>query len=131
VPDEPRWISLETVVALNREIVAASGEEHALVDRAALQVAVARPWNIWVYFMDRDYATLAAALLASVYGARAFAAGNKRTAYGAALAFLEANGIAVDLGGARDAPGRLYEYFAGRLSQRGVVDWFRLWMEPR
>jgi prophage maintenance system killer protein len=131
VTEEPRWLSLDAVVALNREIVAAAGEEHAVIDRAALQVAVARPWNVWAYFMDGDCAALAAALLASLYGARAFACGNKRTACRAALAFLEANGLTLALGGHAHACDRLYEYFAGRLSQRGVVEWFRLWLEPR
>ncbi len=92
--DEPRGVPVETVVVLNREEVEKSGEPHALADRAALQIAVRRPWNVWVYFMDRDFATLASALMVAVAGAKAFAAGNERTA----IALLEANGIAVDLG---------------------------------
>ena len=131
MPSEPRWLSVEAVIALNREAVARSGEPHALVDRAALQIAVKRPWNVWVYFMDQDYATLAMALLVALAGAKAFAAGNERTAYRAAVALLEANGIAVDLGANRDrAEERLFEYFHGRLSQAGVADWFKTWMAP-
>src|SRR5262249_55494565 len=102
-----------------------------VVDRAALEIAVRRPWNVWVYFMDQDYATLAMALLVALAGARGFAAGNERTAYRAALAFLERNGYAVDLGAnAGTAEARLFAYFHGRLSQSGVVAWFRLWMTP-
>lgn len=127
--DEPRWVSAEAVVALNREIVIASGEDHAVINLPGLQVGVQRPWNTWVYFMDRDYAVLAAALMAAIFSARAFAAGNKRTAYRAAVAFLEANGFAVALGGNRRALEQLCEFFDGRLSQRGLVDWFRMWME--
>ena len=128
---EPRWVTVETVIALNREEVEKTGELHRLLDRAALEIAVRRPWNVWVYFMDRDFATLAMALLVAVAGAKAFAAGNERTAYRAAAALLDANGIALDLGANRArAEERLFEYFRGRLSQVGVADWFKTWMEP-
>jgi prophage maintenance system killer protein len=126
---EPRWLSVEAVVALNREEVEKAGEPHELLNRPALEIAVKRPWNVWVYFMDQDFATLAMALLVAIAGAKAFAAGNERTAYRAALALLEANGIAVDLGANRErAEEILFEYFRGRLSQTGVADWFKSWM---
>jgi len=127
--NEPRWVPVDAVIAINREEAAKTGEPHQLLDRAALEIAVKRPWNVWVYFMDRDFATLATALLVAVAGAKAFAAGNERTAYRAALALLEANEIAVDLGGNRArAEERVFEYFRGRLSQAGVADWFKTWM---
>lgn len=129
--DEPHWVPVEAVVAVNREEVEKTGEPHRLLDRAALEIAVRRPWNVWVYFMDQDYATLATALLVAVAGAKAFAAGNERTAYRAAVALLELNGIAVDLGANRErAEKRLFEYFRGRLSQAGVAEWFKMWMSP-
>ena len=128
---EPRWVTLEAIVALNREEVEKTGERHELVDRAGLEIAARRPWNVWVYFMDRDFATLAMTLLVALAGAKAFAAGNERTAYRAALALLEANDIAVDLGASRErAEERLFDYFRGRLSQAGVAEWFRMWMSP-
>lgn len=116
---------------MNRDECLRAGEPHVLTDRRALEIAVKRPWNVWVYFMDRDFATLAMSLLVALAGARAFAAGNERTAYRAALALLEANGIAVDLGASRaPAEERLFEYFRGRLSQAGVASWFTTWMRP-
>ena len=127
---EPDWLPLDAVVALNREEVAKSGEPHALRDRAALQRALAHPWNIWVYFMDRDIAVLAARLYTGLATAHAFAAGNKRTAFRAAVAFVEANGYALDLPPQRQPIDRLLGYFDGRLGQSGVVEWFRLWMTP-
>ncbi len=127
--NEPRWLSVEAVIALNREEVEKTGESHLLVDRAALEIAVKRPWNVWVYFMDDDFATLAMALLVALAGAKAFAAGNERTAYRAAAALLEANGFSLDLGPNRGpAEERVFEYFRGRLSQTGVADWFKMWM---
>jgi prophage maintenance system killer protein len=128
---EPRWVPIEAVVAFNREEVAKSGEPHALCDRAALARALAHPWNVWVYFMDRDVGTLAARLYTSIADARAFAAGNKRTAFRAAVAFIEGNGCAFDMPPQRHPIDRLLGYFDGRLGQSGVVEWFRMWMTPR
>ena len=129
---EPLWVSLEAVVAFNAEAVAQSGEPHELRDRTALRRALAHPWNVWVYFMDRDIAVLAARLYTSLADARAFAEGNKRTAFRAAAAFVEANGYRLDLPPERRyAIERLLRYFDGRLGQSGVVEWFRFWMTPR
>src|SRR4051794_16705672 len=97
IAGEPNWVPIETVIALNAEAVAATAEPHELRDRAALQRALAHPWNVWVYFMDRDIAVLAARLYTGLATARAFAAGNKRTAFRAASAFIEANGCRLDL----------------------------------
>ena len=116
---------------MNRDEVERTGEAHELRDLASLQRALAHPWNVWVYFMDRDIAVLAARLYTSIAEARAFVAGNKRTAFRAATAFVEANGYALDLPPERHPIDRLLGYFDGRLGQSGVVEWFRLWMEPR
>ena len=128
MPAEPVWLSLDAVVAINRAEVAKTGERHEVIDRAALDIAVKRPWNVWVYFMDRDFATLAMSLMVAVSGARAFAAGNEATAYRAAVALVEANGLVVDFGGNPRAEEQLHEYFRGRLSQSGVREWFQMWM---
>ena len=128
---EPHWVPRDAVVAFNRDEAAKSGEPHELRDRAALDRALAHPWNVWVYFMDRDIAVLAARLYTSLATAHAFAAANKRTAFRAAAGFIEANGFALDLPPERGpAILRLLSYFDGRLGQSGVVDWFRLWMTP-
>jgi len=128
---EPNWLTLDAVVAMNREEVEKSGEPHELRDRAALQRALVHPWNVWVYFMDRDIAVLAARLYTSLGNAHAFVAGNKRTAFRAAVAFVEANGCVFDMPPQRHPIDRLLGYFDGGLGQSGVVEWFRLWMTPR
>ena len=126
---EPRWVPVDAVIAFNREAVEAAGEPHEIRDGAALHIAVAHPWNVWVYFMDPDIAVLAMRLYTSLVNARAFAARNEPTALRAAEAFLEANGYELDLGANRSrALERLQEFSAGHLSQVGVVEWFRLWM---
>jgi prophage maintenance system killer protein len=81
--------------------------------------------------MDRDIAVLAARLYTGLATARGFAAGNKRTAFRAAVRFIEQNGHSFDLPEQRHPIERLLGYFDGRLGQNGVVEWFRLWMIPR
>jgi death on curing protein len=124
-------VPIEAVIAFNRAAVEQSGEPHELHDPTALQKALAHPWNVWVYFMDRDIAVLAARLYTGLADAHAFAAGNKRTAFRAAIAFVEANGYAFDMPPQRHPIDRLLGYFDGRLGQSGVVEWFRWWMTPR
>jgi death-on-curing protein len=128
---EPRWVPIEAVIAFNQAAVEQSGEPHELRDRTALQNALADPWNVWVYFMDRDIAVLAARLYTSLAHAHAFAAGNKRTAFRAAVAFVEANGYDFTMPKQPHPIDRLLGHFDGTLGQSGVVEWFRMWMTPR
>ena len=94
-PAEPNWLPLETVVAFNRKIVVAAANRMSCATAPRWKRRLAHPWNVWVYFMDHDFAVLAARLYTGLAEASAFAAGNKRTAYRAAVAF--ANGFAIDL----------------------------------
>ena len=128
---EPQWLPIEAVIAFNREEAEKTDEPHELRDRAALQRALAHPWNVWVYFMDRDIAVLAARLYTSLANAHAFAAANKRTAFRAAVAFIEANGYEFDMPQQRHPLDQLLGFFDGRLGQSGVVEWFRMWMTQR
>src|ERR1051325_6845317 len=114
---EPLWVPIEIVIALNAEEAAKTGEPHELRNRAALERALAHPWNVWVYFMDRDIAVLAARLYTSLADAHAFAEGNKRTAFRAAVAFVEANGYDFEMPQQPHAIERLLGYFDGRLGQ--------------
>ncbi len=76
-------------------------------------------------------AVLAARLYTSLADAHAFFEGNKRTAFRAAVAFIEANGYRFDMPQQPHAIERLLGYFDGKLGQSGVVEWFRFWMTPR
>ncbi len=128
---EPLWVPIEALIAFNADEVAETGELHEVRDHAALQRALAHPWNVWVYFMDRDIAVLAARLYTSLADAHAFTEGNKRTAFRAAVTFVEANGYSFDMPPRqRHAIERLLGYFDGKLGQSGVVEWFRFWMTP-
>jgi death-on-curing protein len=130
VATEPQWVPIEAVIAFNKAAVAQSGEPHELRDKKALQNALAHPWNVWVYFMDRDIAVLAARLYTSLAHARAFAEGNKRTAFRAAVEFVETNGYDFTMPEQPHPIDRLLGHFDGTLGQSGVVEWFRMWITP-
>jgi prophage maintenance system killer protein len=67
----------------------------------------------------------------SIRASPTLAEGNKRTAFRAAVAFVEINGYDFEMPQQPHAIARLLGYFDGKLGQSGVVEWFRLWMTPR
>lgn len=91
MPSEPAWLEPAEIIALNREIVAATGEPHLLRDRGLLESALGSPRNHWAHGED-DAVSLATRLLFSLARNHAFEQGNKRTAFEATLIFLQNNG---------------------------------------
>ena len=101
MPNEPQWLSLETVVDINHSVVAFTGEPHFLRDPGLLESALARPLNAFGYG-EQDIVALTVRLLAGIAHAHAFAQGNKRTCFVAMVQFLNANGydLAIEDGSA-------------------------------
>lgn len=91
MPSEPRWLSIEAVVQLNRAELAETGEHHFVRDAGLLESAMARPQNLFAYG-EEDILVMAVALMAGISRAHAFEQGNKRTAFGALRLFLRING---------------------------------------
>lgn len=91
MPNEPIWLSVETVVEINRSIVALTEEPHLIRDRGLLESALARPQNAFAYG-EEDIVALSVRLLAGIAQSHAFAQGNKRTCFVAMVHFLNING---------------------------------------
>jgi death-on-curing protein len=89
--NEPQWLSVETVIEINRAVVLLTGEPHFLRDRGLLESALARPQNALAYG-EEDLVVLAVRLLAGIAQSHAFAQGNKRTCFVAMAQFLNVNG---------------------------------------
>jgi death-on-curing protein len=89
--NEPQWLSVETVIEINRAVVLLTGEPHFLRDRGLLESALARPQNALAYG-EEDLVVVAVRPLAGIARAHAFAQGNKRTCFVAMVLFLNANG---------------------------------------
>jgi death-on-curing protein len=98
LPSEPLWLEPDEVIELNRLIVTDTGEPFELLDIGLLESALGRPRNLWSYEGVDDAAALATTLLFGIARNHAFAQGNKRTAFEAALIFLANNGFAFRAG---------------------------------
>jgi death-on-curing protein len=90
---EPVWLDADLIVEFNKLAVAASEppEPHALLNEAALDIALAKPINHWNYG-ERDAVVLAVTLLVGIGRNHPFFQGNKRCAFAAAEYFLHLNG---------------------------------------
>jgi death-on-curing protein len=94
---EPRWLTPDDLVELNRLIVQSTGEPFGLRDQALLESACGKPEQHWHYDQQDDVATLATTLLFGIAQNHPFIQGNKRTGFEAALTFLRINGWRVDV----------------------------------
>ncbi len=81
------------MIQLNAEAVRRTGEPYGLRDEGLLGSAVAAPVNHFFYEGEEDVTVLAAVLIAAIARNHPFRQGNKRTAFAAALAFLDVNGF--------------------------------------
>jgi death on curing protein len=91
LPSEPRWLPIEVVIEINRNVVTTTGERHFLRDLGLLDSALARPQNAFAYG-EEDIVVLAVRLLAGILQSHAFEQGNKRTSFVAMIQFLMING---------------------------------------
>jgi len=87
----PRWVPLAAVIIIHDRQIARHGGGAGLRDRALLEMACARPMNLFAYGSPA-LGDLAAAYAFGLVKAHAFVDGNKRTALVTALTFLRLNG---------------------------------------
>jgi death-on-curing protein len=90
--NEPGWVPLTAVVVIHDRQIARHGGGAGLRDRALLEMACARPMNLFAYGTPA-LEDLAAAYAFGLVRAHAFVDGNKRTALVTALTFLRLNGF--------------------------------------
>lgn len=98
-----RFLTVEAVEAIHREVLAAHGGMPGLRDRPLLEAAVAAPQATYGgEALIKDVFEVAAAYLFYLCSNHPFNDGNKRTALAASLVFLEANDYLSD----PDLPGK-------------------------
>jgi death on curing protein len=89
--NEPNWLPLEEVIAINRDAVVTTQEPFLVRDIGLVESALHKPRHHWEY-AQADLAELAVQLFLGIAQNHGFEQGNKRTAWTAALMFLEING---------------------------------------
>ena len=109
---EPLFLTLEEVLQIHEQQLNRYGGAHGIRDRGGLESAVAHPQNV-SFYGGGDLFEIAAAYAFHIGQAQAFLDGNKRTAIGAALTFLELNDIST-----ATATTELYEAMMGLAERR-------------
>lgn len=95
---------------------------------AALKLALASPWNIWVYSKVVDPAVLAAALFSDMASVNAFESGNKGTAFLCAVAFIEAQSCSFAMPDSEVSALKLREFAERRRGENALAEWLRYWI---
>jgi death on curing protein len=120
LPSEPRWLSIEAVVEINRAGVAITGEPHLLRDLGLLESALARPRNFFG-FGEEDIVVLAVPLMAGIARAHAFTQENKRTCFIAMVQFLKVNDYDLAIEDSRPWADEIIDLVEHRLSEEDFV----------
>ena len=94
---EPTWVTRETVLAIQEELLARFGGFPGLRDEGLLDSALGRPQQRFAYESPSLF-ELAAAYTYGIVKNHAFADGNKRVGFMSAYVFLGLNGIELDVG---------------------------------
>ncbi len=90
---EPRWVSVDTVLAIHKLQIAGFGGSEGVRDMGLLQSALARPQNFYYYNDVTSLTRLAASYAFGIAKNHAFIDGNKRTALVTCFLFLDKNGF--------------------------------------
>lgn len=87
------FLSVDHVVAIHRRMIAEFGGDDGVRDSGLLESAVMMPRaSFGGHYLHKGVPTMAAAYLFHLCKNHAFVDGNKRTAFAAALLFLDLNG---------------------------------------
>jgi death-on-curing protein len=100
-----------------------------LRDEAALESALARPRNRFVYGRKPDLASLAAAYAYGLARDHPFQDGNKRIAFLTAVVFLGLNGYDLEVSD-EDVVAHMVALAAGHLTEAKLAAWIRQRMRP-
>lgn len=90
--DEPSFISWLEIEIIHRKSIERFGGTHGMRDDTLVHSALGAAMNDY-YYAQADSAGIAAAYAFHIAQAQGFLDGNKRTAIGAALVFLERSGV--------------------------------------
>ena len=87
---EPRWVTVSQAFRIHGEQLALFGGPAGIRDEGALDSAIDRPRNKYLYEQP-DLASLAAAYAFGIAKNHPFVDGNKRTAFAVLMTFLRKN----------------------------------------
>ncbi len=121
---EPRWLGRVVVDAVHGDQLRQHGGLAGLRDENALESALARPANKWVYAEERDLATLAAAYGFALVKSHPYRDGNKRIGFLAIATFLGINSSELTATDG-DVVSEMLALASGHVSEEELARWIR------
>ena len=119
----PKWLTVDTVLAIHAESVKNTGGSAGVRDQGLLESALGRARNLHAYSEDASHFALAAAYCSGIVKNHPFVDGNKRAGLLAAVAFLDLNGF-VFRPEETDVVHLVMALAAGELDESALVEWF-------
>jgi len=119
---EPRWITKTAVLLLHAQSLAEHGGVEGIRDEGALESALVRPRNLFVYEGISDPVRLGAAYVFGITRNHPFVDGNKRAAFAALGVFLGKNGWRL-VADQTDAADTILAAAAGELPEEALATW--------
>lgn len=127
--NEPIWLTFEDVEILHQGAIDMSGGAPGLRDADLLESALARARNQFSYG-ETDLFRLAAAYAEGIAANHAFVDGNKRTAFSAAITFLDDNGYALTPASGTEHADMMVALAKGDIGRDEAAEHFRAHSEP-
>ncbi len=120
--NEPRWVSLDTAIAVHDRSIMLFGGSDGVRDLGLLESALARPRNVLAYAPDAPLFRLAAAYGHGISSNHPFIDGNKRTAFAVTGLFLAKNGLWLSTSEV-EAAGIMVGLAASELTELELAEW--------
>ncbi len=127
--NEPRWLTIGEVEMMHEGVIDISGGAAGIRDPELLASALARPQNLYAYG-ETDIFRIAAGYAEAIAANHAFIDGNKRTAFFAALSFLEENGFALRSADQTEHADLMVKLATREIDRNDVADHFRRYSDP-
>lgn len=125
---EPIWLKRIWVDAIHFQQLQRFGGLYGIRDKGAIESALARPRNQWVYREETDLSSLAAAYSYGLTRDHGYADGNKRVGFVAMAVFLELNGWSVEAP-EPEVVQTMLAVASGDLAESDVAAWVRSHIE--
>lgn len=126
---EPRWLTRRFLDAAHEDQLLQHGGASGIRDENALESALARPRNRWLYEPECDIAQLSATYAYGLATSHCYVDGNKRTAFVALYTFLGLNGLELTAS-QFDTVLTMLAVAEGTLREDALAAWVRRNTEP-
>lgn len=120
--EEPLWLRREWVDAVHFQQLKRFGGLFGVRDAGAIESALARPRNQWVYAEKHDMATLSAAYGFGLTRGHGYSDGNKRVGFVAMAVILDLNGFSLEAPES-EVVGIMLGVAAGEVSEERLSEW--------